>query len=224
MEYFSKFTISFFLSDKEQKTELDIIKYLFYFYGIPKLFGTDNGREFINPSSINNLSNYDKTIYVNLLFYKKKTQKYNNYLNKNNVKLIKGLPYNPHSQCGVECIHLTIRNSLLALYSENSNDFNLVQFVKKVMNIYNRSIHSVTLYSPNEIFNNSNENYFEVVYDNILHYYEKNKTTSIFNVNEKCLINNNILFSKNKIKDGYIILKNKVKNTNNFYKKMLYNS
>ena len=106
LDHFSKFADSFLLPDKAQKTVLEKIKIFFDFYGIPKEFGTDNGREFINPSI-------------------------NNYLNNNNVKLINGLPYNPRSQGGVERIHITIRNSLLALYLENSIDFNLELSLKK---------------------------------------------------------------------------------------------
>ena len=48
----------------------------------------DNGREFINEAV-------------------------SSYLNGNNIKIIKGCPYNPHLQGAVERIHITIIKALL---------------------------------------------------------------------------------------------------------------
>ena len=86
------------------------------FYGKPLEFGCYNGREFINPII-------------------------NNYLIENDIKMINGLPYNPRWQGSVERIHITIRNSLLSLYLENINAFNLEKSLKKTMNVYNKTIH-----------------------------------------------------------------------------------
>ena len=63
---------------------------------MPVEFGSDNGKEFINPSVVN-------------------------YLKENNIKLIKGLPYNPHSQGAVERIHNTIRNMLYVIFWKIQN-------------------------------------------------------------------------------------------------------
>ena len=193
-DHFSKLADSFLLEDKSQKSILSKIIYFFDYYGLPKEFGTDNGREFINHSV-------------------------NNYLNKNNVKIINGLPYNPRSQGIVEKIHLTIRNSLLAIYLEDINEFNLETSLHKVMNNYNKSIHNVTLFSPYEVFYNSKDELFKIVYDNIQKYYQNKTKNSLFNEKEKCLMVNNFLFSNQKTKDGYIILlKNKVKKNKSFLK------
>ena len=73
------------------------------------------------------------------------------------MKIINGLPYNPRSEGIVERIHLAIRNSLLAIYLEDINTFNLETSLYKVMNNYNKSIHNVTLFSPFEVFYNSKE-------------------------------------------------------------------
>ena len=50
-----------------------------------------------------------------------------------------GLPYNPRSQGAVKRIHNTIRNGLLAIFLENTNEFNLEKALIKYMNIYNKS-------------------------------------------------------------------------------------
>ena len=83
------------------------------------------------------------------------------------------------------------------------------------MNNYNKSIHNVTLFSPFEVFYNSKEKQFKIVYDNIQEYYQNETKTSFFIENEKWLLLNNILISNQKTKEGYIILlKNKVKKIN----------
>ena len=94
IDHFSKFSKSYLLKDKKKENILENLKLFFEFYGIPEEFGSDNGREFIN-SSITS------------------------FLLKNNVKHIKGLPYNPRNQGAVERIHITIRNALFSLYLED---------------------------------------------------------------------------------------------------------
>ena len=183
------------MQDKKQNTILLYIKKFFDFYGNPKEFGTDNGREFINPAV-------------------------NTYLLKNNIKMINSLPYNPHAQGSVERLHFTIRNMLLSEYIENYSNFNIEYSLDNVMNIYNQLVNRTTKYSPNEIFYNTNPEFHKVVYKNILEYYNKNtKNFPIFNIGEKCLMINTIIKSKHKTKDGIIcLLKNKVKKNKNFIK------
>ena len=115
------------MENKKQKSILEKFNLFFDFEGHPLEFGSDNGREFINPSV-------------------------NNYLLKNNVKMIHGLPYNPRSQGSVERIYLTIGNALLSIYLENINSFDLEFALSKVMNNYNNIVHSITKFTPNEIF------------------------------------------------------------------------
>ena len=82
------------------------------------------------------------------------------------------------------------------------------------MNIYNKAIHKVTKYSPNEVFYCHDENLFQKVNDNTLEFFNKNhKKESIFYFNEKCLLINNFIISKNKEKGHLILLYNKVKKT-----------
>ena len=199
IDHFSKFSDSFLLIDKTQKTILEKLKFFFEFYGEPESFGCDNGKEFVNPSV-------------------------NNYLNNKNIKIINGLPYNPRSQGAVERIHITVRNQLLALYLENIVEFNLETAIVKVMNIYNKAIHKVTKYSPNEIFYSHDENLFKKVHENILDFFNKNqKKESIFKSNEKCLLLNNFIISKNKAHGYPMLIFNKVKKKQFFFKIMCRN-
>ena len=41
------------------------------------------------------------------------------------------------------------------------------------MNKYNRTVHKITSFNPNEAFYNKNEELHKIVYNNILDYYNK---------------------------------------------------
>ena len=111
------------------------LKIFFQLYGPPLELGTDNGREFINPSVIN-------------------------YLNSNKIKLINGHRYNPRSKRAVERIHTSIKNILLGIFLNDINDFNIEIALLKAVNIYNNNIHRITKYSPNKIFYSNNKELF----------------------------------------------------------------
>ncbi len=74
------------------------------------------------------------------------------------------------------------------------------------MNNNNKSIHNVILFSLYEVFYNSKEELFKIVYDNMQKYYQNKTKTSLLTEKEKCLMDNNILISNQKAKDGYIKL------------------
>ena len=114
-------------------------------------------------------------------------------LEKNNIRLINGAPYQPHSQGVVERVHRTIRLSLVAKFIEDTNNLNLL-----CVHHYNNTIHSVTKFTPNEIFYSSDNELFHKVYNNILNYYNKNnKKEYLYKIGEKCLLSSNILKRKN---------------------------
>ena len=191
VDHFSKFCDCYLLKDKKQNSILKALKNFIDFYGKPKEFGCDNGREFVN-SVINK------------------------YLKDNHIIMINGRPYNPRAQGAVERIHITIRNSLLSMFLENINKFNLENSLVRAVNIYNKTIHRITKHTPNEIFYSSNEDFFKLIINNILDNYNKaNKTNLIFKEQEKILLINNIVKTKQKTKSGNIILTiNKVKKKN----------
>ena len=82
--------------------------------------------------------------------------------------MVNGLPYNPRFQGTVERIHITLRNSLLSLYLENINSFDIENALFKTMNIYNKSIHRITKFSPNEVFYSTNEDFFKIIKNNVI--------------------------------------------------------
>ena len=108
------------------------------------------------------------------------------------------------------------------MYLENINNFDLETSIIKVMNVYNNSIHHTTKHNPNEVFYNRNEAFLKEFHDNILESYKKyNKMETLFKINEKCLLINNILKTNQKTIQEYLILmKNKVKKKFHFLKYM----
>ena len=85
---------------------------------------------------------------------------------------------------------------------------------------YNHTKHKTTKFTPNEIFYKTSEEFYKIIYNNTFDYYEKNnKSSSLFQINEKCLMINNFVKLKNKTKEGYLFLmKNKVKRNKSFVK------
>ena len=141
------------------------------------------------------------------------------YLNDNNIKMINGKPYKTRSQGVVERVHRTIRNGLIVKYIENVKKFNLDLSLKIVVNNYNRTVHSVTKFQPNEIFYSTDNELFKKVYNNILDYYNKTQKNNFsYSINTKCLLNNNIIKSKKKVKNKIMLLNNSIKKNKSFYK------
>ena len=119
MDHFSKYIISFLISNKKASTIVSKLNICFKNYGIPEQLNCDNGKEFIN----------------------KKVKK---LVHSNNIKLIKGMPYNPHSQGVVERTHQTVKNALICQYLDKQNLFNLKEDLTLVINIYNNMILGTT--------------------------------------------------------------------------------
>ena len=194
IDHFSKFLDAFLLEDKKKESILKYLDYFCKFYGYPLQFGCDNGREFIN-------------------------EKVSNYLNDNNIKMVNGKPYKPRSQGVVERVHRTIRNGLIAKFIENIKNFNLESSLKLVVNNYNRTVHSVTKFQPNEVFYSTDNELFKKVYNNIIDYYNKTQKNNVsYSINSKCILNNNIIKSNKKVKNRIILLKNAIKKNKSFYK------
>lgn len=66
---------------------------------MPKSIGTDNGKEFKNSLMMN-------------------------FCQENNINLVHGLPYKPHSKGVVERLHLTIKSHIVLTKFLYHNDFN----------------------------------------------------------------------------------------------------
>ena len=117
----------------------------------------------------------------------------------------------------VERVHRTIRTDLVARYIENPNNCNIEDSLSIVVNEYNNTIHSVTKFTPYEIFYGSDEELFKKVYNNIFNYYNnKNNTNFLYKIGEKCLFSNNILKTKKKINNHILLEKKKIHKNKSF--------
>ena len=68
-----------------------------------------------------------------------------------------------------------------------------------MINIYNKTKHNITKFSPNEVFYFNNESLWKKIYNNIMDYYNKNnKKNKLFKLNEKALMLNNFIKLKKK--------------------------
>ena len=134
--------------------------------------------------------------------------------------MIRGSPYNPRSQGCVERIHSTIRKSLLTRFISNPNEFDLKNSLIEVMNNYNRTVYSTTMYTPNEVFYSESLELFNKVINNTIKKFNNiRKLGYNFCLNEKCLLTNHFIKTKQKNKFGYYyIIKNKVKKNKCFYR------
>ena len=47
---------------------------------------------------------------------------------------------------------------------------NIETALAKVMNIYNKTVHKVTKFSPYEVFYNKKEEFHKIIYNNIINY------------------------------------------------------
>ena len=108
IDHFSKFGMSFLLENKEAKTILHYLEFALECYGMPEEIGSDNGREFKNKIM-------------------------ENYLAKNEIKIIHGMPYNPHSPGVVERFHQTTKDLLYSKYTENTKLFKIKEALEIVI-------------------------------------------------------------------------------------------
>ena len=94
IDHFSKFIISFLLFDKKADSIVSKLKLCFDKYGYPEQLSCYNGSEFIN-------------------------NKVKKLLDDKKITMIRGMPYNPHSQGIIERTHRTVRNALICDYLNN---------------------------------------------------------------------------------------------------------
>ena len=132
--HFSKFLNSYLLENKKSNSILKCLNNFFIYFGKPKEYGSDNGKEFLN-SAIQN------------------------FLKDNDVKFIRGRPYQPHSQGVVERVHITLRKALVSKFLEDIEAFDIEESLPLIVNIYNNTIHSVTQHTPFEIFYSKDSNF-----------------------------------------------------------------
>ena len=188
IDHFSKYLISYLIYNKKGQTISKKLAECFKKFGNPKEIGADdNGSEFSNK-------------YVK------------NLLNNNNIKLVNGKPYNPHSQGTVERVHQTIKTMLICKFLENKKYFDILSSLNYVVSVYNDTKHRSTLYKPNEVFFIDDPKLFEKVKFKILNT-SKNyiATENLFKINDSVLIFNNFNSHFIKNKECYYLEKSKLK-------------
>ena len=184
---------SYLLINKSSLSILNCIKDFIEIYGKPKSLGSDNGREFKN----------------NLI---------EDYLKNNNIKFVHGFPYKPNSQDVVEIVHKTIKTGLILRKLNNTKNFDLKEALEETVKAYNDTIHSVTKATPLEIFWSTNKKFIKSIKKNIVNYYDKRSKNSFqLELDDKVLINTNIMVKKIKKDNIKLIEKNKVKNEKSLY-------
>ena len=127
IDHFSKFLFSYLLINKNAKSIVSKLKICFQKYGKPTQIGCDNGSEF-NNSAVKSL------------------------LEKNNILLIKGKPYNPHSQGVVERVNRSIKNALICEFIDKKLNFQIESALKYVVDNYNNNYHNTIKFSPAKVF------------------------------------------------------------------------
>ena len=111
------------------------------------------------------------------------------YLKDKKIRLIHGLPYNPHSQGVVEIFHKTIKDYLYSIYSDDKENFDLKQSIDIVIKKYNNHKHRSTQYTPNKIFYSKDEELYSKVLENLKSIFNSVKYEDAnFIENEKCLL------------------------------------
>ena len=101
---------------------------------------------------------------------------------------------------------------------EDKNNFILSKALETTINAYNNTIHSVTKHTPLEIFYSTNNKFLKKIKNNIINYYDKRKKIEqSFELDDKILINTNIIVKKNKKDNFTLIEKNKVSKDKSLY-------
>ena len=126
IDHFSKLCKSYLLKNKEAFGILQYVKNFISIYGVPKSIGTDNGREF-------------------------KNKLFSDYMEKNNIQYVHGLPYKPHSQGVCEIVHKTMKVGLIVKKLEEKKNFVIKEALESTISTYNNALHNINKATPYSI-------------------------------------------------------------------------
>lgn len=173
IDHFSKMSKTYLINNKSANIILDHLLDFINSYEMPKSIGTDNRKVFKNSLMIN-------------------------FFQENNIKLVHGLPYKPHSQDVVERLHRTIKSHIILNKFLYHNTFNLENTINKINQLYNTTINTVPGFMPNEIFWSTNIEILKKVYYNASKYYsDYNLTEKKIECDDKCVLSNKLYIKKN---------------------------
>ena len=132
IDHFSKYLMSFPISNNNAQYFLNYLKEFCILKGIPKILQTDNGSE-----------------YKNNLF--------NTFCENNNIQHIFSSPYHPQTNGVIEVAHKEILKNVIIEYSKYPDNFDFKSALLDAVSNHNNNIHTTTKYKPCELFENSNE-------------------------------------------------------------------
>ena len=141
IDHFSKYAGTYSINNKESITVLNKIKDFIKKNGQPEKILTDNGYEFIN-------------------------NKFKKFCKKLSINLLHGRARHLQTQGAIERYNRTIKDYLKNIYFENDKNgiiFDLNKEIENSLDIYNKTKHSNTGFSPKFVFDSSDENLFEKI-------------------------------------------------------------
>jgi len=199
VDHFSKYTWGVLLEDKEAQTIVRELNIIFHHFKIPKIFQSDNGKEFKNK-------------------YLKKL------CNDLKIKQIFGSVRHPQSQGSVEKLNDFLGRSLRIAYDNHINKgkkerFDIGNSLKGFINNQNNKIHSKTGYRANKSIMIEDEKIIEEVLKKVTDHYERRikvQNKNIVKVGTKAFLSDDVTFDSktnkiipNKPKIKKKIVKNK---------------
>ena len=144
------------------------------------------------------LQTYNGSEYKNSLL--------NEFCLSKNIQHIFSSPNHPKSNEVVEVSHKEIRKNVMIYYGEYPSNIDLNNAILNVIDIHNNNIHTVTNYKPCELINNSKEEVFNIVLDNIKKF-NNNKKENYVELKE----GSHVLIKKDCVKSGKRLLNRKYK-------------
>ena len=168
LDHFSKLAKSYIINNKKTETVIEKFEDFINKIGKPDIIQTDNGGEFVS-------------------------NKFKNFCNDNNIKLVNGAPYHPQSQGAIEAYNKNIVQKLTLFKIEKKNKFNLIEDLEHANLIYNNTTHSSTKISPIKAFKLTKKKDINKVIENVIKsQINLNKNSDIVRKGSKALLCNNI--------------------------------
>ena len=96
-----------------------------------------------------------------------KNHLFEKFCTDHNIKHIFSSPYHPQSNGVVEVAHKEIKKNVIIDFSKHPENFNLKTSLLEAVEIHNNYIHTSTLYRPVELFENTDEEIYLKVIENI---------------------------------------------------------
>lgn len=190
IDHFSKFMMFF---PVEKNDSVHIVNCLHEFcamVGYPKILQSDNGSEYKNDLM-------------------------EEFCIEHNIKLIFSSPHHWQSIGIIEVTHKEIRKNVILYYSKNTEHFNLKNVIINAADNHNRNIHTITKYRSIELINNTSEEVYNKVIENIKNsqiykaknYVELSEGNRIL-IEKNCVISNKRLITRKfNIRDIKIVAK-----------------